>query len=44
MMDHAHRATATPARNVRTTTNISRLGNEVGAKHDTDMRPKLESY
>ena len=44
MMDHAHRATATPTRNVRTTTNISRPGTKVGAKHDIDMRPKLELY
>ena len=44
MMDHAHRAIATPTRNVRITTNISRPGTEVGAEHDTDMRPKLESY
>ena len=44
MMDHAHRATATPTRNVRTTTNTSIPGTEVEAEHDTDMRPKLESY
>ena len=44
MMDHAHRAIATPTRNVPTTTHTLGPGIEVGAKHDIDMRPKIEPY
>ena len=41
MMDHAHRATTTPTRNVPTTTPTLGPGTEVGAEHDTDMRSEI---